>query len=653
MANSLPWAVAQAESDPNHTDITILAGAGTLITLDANLVITTDVTITGLGASALTVVGSAAAPADAVFTLSGAGTVTISGMTIAPSVAGNTHGIDSTADSLLLSDLSLDGFTDDNIVIDGGSLEATDIMTINSKHDGFSYVSYVGGTAVLNHIRSENNGDYAFVLGMVSGTLDASDLVANTSGGGILMLAGDAVTSITGATVTGNSAEGVRLIAGNAQATLTDVTSTGNGTGGGCGCGGPGFIVDANSDSIVQINRAIASDNTSDIGAGIYLETISSGASVVISGSTVSGNHAIAGGGGVGGGIAVDSFTDAGTSVSIVDSTISGNDAEDGGGGLYLNDLGAGAATEAITIQRTTIDGNTADYGAGLLLNGSSGTSTGDPALTLQDSTVSGNIAAEEGGGLYLFQDAQNLAATVLLQGTTVSGNSARGTTGSGNGGAIYIDSAGPSAQLAVRIEYSTIAANDPPGVGGVYVNGTGVDLSLLSSILAANDRGDLSFDPAIASFTALWSLVQDASLAGIPLDPADGNIVGADPKLGPLANNGGPTKTMLIAPGSPAFDAGDPAFAGTPTTDQRGQGRVYQRIDLGAVEWRPALALTGGRPRPETPLIGMLLLFTGLALVAGSRMDQLARLQLAAQGSGEHRLGQVVGRRGGMPTAD
>ncbi len=39
----------------------------------------------------------------------------------------------------------------------------------------------------------------------------------------------------------------------------------------------------------------------------------------------------------------------------------------------------------------------------------------------------------------------------------------------------------------------------------------------------------------------------------------------------------------MLIAPGSPAYNAGNPAFAGPPTTDQRGQARVYQRIDIEA----------------------------------------------------------------------
>ena len=49
---------------------------------------------------------------------------------------------------------------------------------------------------------------------------------------------------------------------------------------------------------------------------------------------------------------------------------------------------------------------------------------------------------------------------------------------------------------------------------------------------------------------------------------PAGGDSF-TDPKLGPLANNGGPTLTMALLPGSPAIDAGNTSLA--PATDQRG----------------------------------------------------------------------------------
>src|SRR5205823_7880339 len=60
------------------------------------------------------------------------------------------------------------------------------------------------------------------------------------------------------------------------------------------------------------------------------------------------------------------------------------------------------------------------------------------------------------------------------------------------------------------------------------------------------------------------------------------------DPLLGPLQNNGGPTFTHSLLPGSPAIDAGDPNFTPPPFFDQRGPGfnRVVNgRIDIGSFE--------------------------------------------------------------------
>jgi hypothetical protein len=79
--------------------------------------------------------------------------------------------------------------------------------------------------------------------------------------------------------------------------------------------------------------------------------------------------------------------------------------------------------------------------------------------------------------------------------------------------------------------------------------------------------------------------------------DPASGsidgnyNLVGGDPLLGPLQDNGGPTPTMALLPGSPAIGAGDPTNA--PEWDQRGPGfpRVVNGlIDIGAFEVQPTV---------------------------------------------------------------
>ena len=87
-----------------------------------------------------------------------------------------------------------------------------------------------------------------------------------------------------------------------------------------------------------------------------------------------------------------------------------------------------------------------------------------------------------------------------------------------------------------------------------------------------------------------------------------NGNLIGGslfdtgiDAKLGLLTDNGGPTLTHALLPGSPAINAGDPAAVagvdGVPVHDQRGAPftRVYGgRIDIGAVEMLPSLYLPG-----------------------------------------------------------
>ena len=61
------------------------------------------------------------------------------------------------------------------------------------------------------------------------------------------------------------------------------------------------------------------------------------------------------------------------------------------------------------------------------------------------------------------------------------------------------------------------------------------------------------------------------------------------------LADNGGPTLTHALAAGSPAINAGDPAFSTPPDSDQRGLPFVRQsgsRIDIGAIEDQPQLLI-------------------------------------------------------------
>ena len=125
------------------------------------------------------------------------------------------------------------------------------------------------------------------------------------------------------------------------------------------------------------------------------------------------------------------------------------------------------------------------------------------------------------------------------------------------------------------------IGANGLPGpngsagvAGGGGLNGG----SCVNTLLATNAPGGNNS----GALTDLgYNLSSDATCAFSNL----GSLNNTDPKLGPLANNGGPTLTTALLAGSPAIDAGDNASA--PTTDQRGFPRpVGAGPDIGAYEY-------------------------------------------------------------------
>src|SRR5262249_822381 len=114
---------------------------------------------------------------------------------------------------------------------------------------------------------------------------------------------------------------------------------------------------------------------------------------------------------------------------------------------------------------------------------------------------------------------------------------------------------------------------------GGIHNEGT---LYLRNSIVGRNDA---SFAPDLwGSLTSSgYNLIGNIS-GGSGYSETD--LLDVDPLLGPLQNNGGPTWTHALLPGSPAIDSGDNTDA--PEWDQRGEGFpriVNDVIDRGAFE--------------------------------------------------------------------
>ena len=359
-------------------------------------------------------------------------------------------------------------------------------------------------------------------------------------------------------TVDGNNATRIFYLYNNSA--LLDVTISGLTLEHGNDDGGAG-IVDFGEN--LTLDHVTVQNNTSsgEGGQGGGVALLQGSGSLTVLNSTVSGNQADKGGG-----IYVE---DSGAPVLIQDSVISGNQTTGRGAGIYLYH-----PSYNVTIERSTIANNTAGgNGGGIYLY-----TMGGGAFTLRQTTISGNTAAN-GGGAFFYQADYSPDAPLFIENSTISGNHAT----AGNGGGLFFESLNGAAIL----RNSTVADNDATGTGGgVYLYLYRDTLTVQNSIIAGNTASESNDLGGAGTFDLSYTLVQDPS-ANILNE--GGNLLGQDPLLGPLANNGGPTQTQRPAANSPAVNAGDPAFGPPPSTDQRGFPRVVNgRLDMGAVELNP-----------------------------------------------------------------
>jgi hypothetical protein len=249
-----------------------------------------------------------------------------------------------------------------------------------------------------------------------------------------------------------------------------------------------------------------------------------------------------------------------GATLTITNCTISGNF------GAGISSGNPNAETE-LTVKNCTISGN---FGGGITSRGIDG----GAGLTVKNCTISGNsgngitsgAAGIEAGG----------ASTVAISDSTISGNS---------GDAIF-NAVGLHAGASVSVKSCTISGNSG---GGIYNDAShgfpGFErLELGSTILKAGSSGENIFNNRGTVTSLGYNLSTDHG-GGFLTGPGD--QINTNPLLGPLRDNGGPTFTHALLPGSPAINAGGSNFTGA-SFDQRGPGyhRVVDgRIDIGSFE--------------------------------------------------------------------
>lgn len=272
-----------------------------------------------------------------------------------------------------------------------------------------------------------------------------------------------------------------------------------------------------------------------------------------------------------------------------------------------------GNSVQAVALVRCTIDSNKAisldgaAFRGGLHFDvtGSAGATTTLNAR-LSETTVSNNVArgavSAQTGGLDAISVNGTAALNLAIVNSTISGNNADSATGTASIGALRLNAGtGTNNKLDVIIASSTVTRNVASGAnnaaGGIDLGRTGgaFNFTFKTSILGENTataspncRASMATFGANSSYNVL-STVDGCTFSGTP----PGNQVPvAALGLGPLANNGGPTRTHAVQAGSPAHNKGNPDGCTDHlvppqllATDQRGMNRSVGICDVGAYE--------------------------------------------------------------------
>lgn len=367
----------------------------------------------------------------------------------------------------------------------------------------------------------------------------------------------------------------------------------------------------------VTVRNSRFEGNDAVNGAGGAIHILQSG--LTIEDSSFTNNTAIGAtpADSLGGAIYIDGLGGEGGLFRVLRSSFVNNRAYNSGGAIYVNmyENSSGAEILSSSFENNAVVGGARAQGGAIGGGGTSlGGATGNPSVTIGESLFSANSvrrtagfggnASEDGsGGALAFPQRVRLR----IGNSSFAGNQAFGSSFNANGGALYV--VNNSDQF--EIVNSTFANNFAGWVGGAVSNSTLGDRpggrvrnTLFVDNTADNGPNDWNIQQHCSSELAHdgRSLQFPARLTGAnffndvtcfqgksaPEQTADPQF--RNPSLQPLADNGGPTRTMAITAASPARDAG----ASCPGLDQRGVARPQgAACDLGAFELVLALGVS------------------------------------------------------------
>jgi len=336
--------------------------------------------------------------------------------------------------------------------------------------------------------------------------------------------------------------------------------------------------ITATIDSLIIKNGKSTSN-----GGGVY----NNGGTLTVTNSVFSGNRAEFDPNVVGYGYGGAIYSSTGI-LTVTGSTFNGNNGSRGGA------IGCSGGT--MTVTNSTFSTNTASS-----VSGDGGAIHDNCGTSIENTIFTSNYASHHGGAIFTDNDIDTLTVTnstfygntaiigggIANYGGLVVSNSTFSDNNSSNGGAIR---AGLGGVLYLR---NSILANT---VGGVDC------IKSESGIIAAN----------INNLIETTGTETDFESCGTPL-------LSSDPILGVLANNGGPTQTMALLPGSPAINAGDDETCSI--TDQRGVIRPQgSHCDIGAYEYQgPATPTPTWRPFMKSGILTPASLTTQFGTTSGS----------------------------------